>query len=280
MAQSVSKDLHMGQCSVRAASWLCLQLGRADSGRKHGLCNYWIAALKLKQACLGASLYGNKPVGKQELEQDSDPGSNLGPMRWKQWSAAHWCASMVSNLKAVVDDWEQVEARGHSCSVTSALWEEVRVFVINFIRITAPRVVSMQQQQQQQEAVKQEQKLQQEQEQQQQQQQQQKAVKQEQQQQQQQQQKAVKQELGFDAYLDAAAMAWIVTSIVPVFFFFSIFLKDSKCIDPNVSASNLMMHTSASPRCKTRQTLKPSYSSFSHKTLHVSLLTSCTIYFT
>mmetsp|Transcript_20539 Transcript_20539/g.53554 ORF Transcript_20539/g.53554 Transcript_20539/m.53554 type:complete len:96 (-) Transcript_20539:102-389(-) len=31
--------------------------------------------------------------------------------RWKQWSAAHWCASMVSNLKAVVDDWEQVEAR-------------------------------------------------------------------------------------------------------------------------------------------------------------------------
>eukprot|EP00200_Dunaliella_tertiolecta_P018464 CAMPEP_0202401238 /NCGR_PEP_ID=MMETSP1128-20130828/3341_1 /ASSEMBLY_ACC=CAM_ASM_000463 /TAXON_ID=3047 /ORGANISM="Dunaliella tertiolecta, Strain CCMP1320" /LENGTH=904 /DNA_ID=CAMNT_0049005009 /DNA_START=130 /DNA_END=2841 /DNA_ORIENTATION=- len=122
---------------------------------------------------------------------------------------------------------------GHSCSVTSALWEEVRVFVINFIRITAPRVVSMQQQQQQQEAVKQEQKLQQEQEQQQQQQQQQKAVKQEQQQQQQQQQKAVKQELGFDAYLDAAAMAWIVTSIVPVFFFFSIFLKDSKCIDPN-----------------------------------------------
>uniref|UniRef100_A0A7S3R445 Uncharacterized protein n=1 Tax=Dunaliella tertiolecta TaxID=3047 RepID=A0A7S3R445_DUNTE len=59
--------------------------------------------------------------------------------------------------------------QGHSCSVTSALWEEVRVFVINFIRITAPRVVSMQQQQQQQEAVKQEQKLQQEQEQQQQQ---------------------------------------------------------------------------------------------------------------
>eukprot|EP00200_Dunaliella_tertiolecta_P008335 CAMPEP_0202374874 /NCGR_PEP_ID=MMETSP1127-20130417/5623_1 /ASSEMBLY_ACC=CAM_ASM_000462 /TAXON_ID=3047 /ORGANISM="Dunaliella tertiolecta, Strain CCMP1320" /LENGTH=1176 /DNA_ID=CAMNT_0048972151 /DNA_START=96 /DNA_END=3626 /DNA_ORIENTATION=- len=98
---------------------------------------------------------------------------------------------------------------GHSCSVTSALWEEVRVFVINFIRITAPRVVSMQQQQQQQEAVKQEQKLQQEQEQQQQQQQQQREFPPKQtphcQQEQEQQQKACSQGASTDPHAPSPA---------------------------------------------------------------------------